>query len=210
MRSLVLFFIVFSAHGQSDCTVSGQLLHQEFLLTAFGKESRTIDVKDAESVVARVKKYVSENPKNKIEKIQVTVCTSAWSLKGNENLDLAKQRSDIMSQELKKLTWPSEVSYRVCGPEFDPKDLNDRFVTRESPLFQERFERLLANKELRSLYTSEALVENMETLLDYSSPFQAKYRPFQGNQIKIWGSAPSLEYPCLNSSPASSSKATKQ
>lgn len=175
------------------------LLHKEFVSTAFGVKSRTLDKKDAEAVIKALHQFKIDHPEAHISRVEVLTCTSDYKLpqisithkETDEHLRLAKDRLEMLKEEMKKASpYPFTGKAQVCGPAFKKEDMNDRFVTRESgAIFDEKFKILLADSAFIELLKSEALLENPSDLKSiYSSPFLAKYKPFQGVRLLVWGS----------------------
>jgi len=77
----------------------------------------------------------------------------------------------------------------LCGPNFNRDDLNDRFVTKDSgPIYDEKFKSLMADEKFKAQLKDQALIHEPEKLKElYPSPFLAKYKPFQGVRLHIWG-----------------------
>lgn len=175
-----------------------KVLYQVFSPTAFGIKSRTIDEKDAQSVIALMKSFLLSSPQAVVSRVDILTCTSDYELpqaiiaqrKANEHLELAKVRHSMVEKEFKK-SFPYSVTggYQICGPEFTREDLNDRFVTKESgELYQQKLNRLLEKPEYLKQLEEFALMTNPESISSiYPSIFLAKFRPFQGIRLKVWG-----------------------
>ena len=196
---LMSFFIILSLGAQVVEVKPEILIHKEFVSTAFGVKSRTLDKKDAEAVIKALHQFKVDHPEAHINRVEVLTCTSDYKLpqisithkETDEHLRLAKERLEMLTEEMKKVSpYPFSGKAQVCGPTFKKDDMNDRFVTRESgAIFDEKFKNLLADSAFIELLKSEALLENPSDLKSiYSSPFLAKYKPFQGVRLFVWGS----------------------
>lgn len=193
---VVLLFIPVMAWALDES--SEHILHQEFIPTAFGVKSRTLDKKDAEAVIKAAQNYILSAPKAEISRLELLTCASDYRLppmtltdkRINEHWHLAKERNDMVIKELEKiLKLPVTGQARVCGPEFVPTDLNDRFVTKESgALYESKFQQLLKDPAFQQQLKEEAMIDEAEKLKSlYPSPFLAKYKPFQGIRLFIFG-----------------------
>jgi hypothetical protein len=198
---LLSLLLSFFAHAEEQ---SDSVIFKKFIPTAFGIRSRTIDRKDAETVLKEVKQFKLEAPTAKISRLEILTCTSDYPLpqtsitnrKVDEHVQLAKERNEmIKSIVAKALPHVLVATSKVCGPKYNPEDLNNRFVIKESgPLFATKFNELHHNPEFIKSLKEEALVENSSLLVDtYPSPFLAKYKPFQGIRLLIWGTVPEAQ-----------------
>jgi len=176
--------------------VAEKLVVEKFVPTAFGIKSRTIDVKDAEAVIQSIKDFQKNDAKAIISHLEILTCTSSYPLPKStltrhpesEHIYLATQRHETIVTELKKHFKTSIIGEaKVCGPSFDRKDLNDRFVTPESGQFyQDRFKELSQDEELEKSLKEIALTNLSDVQERFSSPFLAKYRSFQGIRIRVF------------------------
>lgn len=194
-KFFLLTFLLCSLASAEE--VSEQVLFKKFIPTAFGIRSRTIDRKDAEAVIKEVKNFKLAEPRAKITRLEILTCTSDYNLpqtiipnKINEHVALASERNEMVKSALAK-AYPYAViaTSKLCGPKFEKKDLNDRFITKESgPLYAAKLNALHSDVEFTKSLKEEALIENSASLVEiYSSPFLAKYKPFQGIRLSIWG-----------------------
>ena len=188
--------ILSSAHASTE--EAEQILHKEFVPTAFGIKSRTIDSKDGEAVRKLIDKFKIDNPGTEIFRIELQTCTSDYELPQNtitnrkidEHLKLAEERHGMVVGHLNKAKkFEVAGNHKLCGPTFESKDLNDRFVTKESgAIYEQKFNQLLSNTEFVTQLKEEALVEDPQSLkAKYPSPFLAKFKPFQGIRVFIIG-----------------------
>lgn len=193
---LLVCLLLASAHASSE--EAEQILHKEFVQTAFGIKSRTIDSKDGDAVSKVIENYKIENPASEITRIELQTCTSDYELPQNtitnrkidEHLKLAEERHNMVTAQLSKAKrFQIAGKHKLCGPTFESKDLNDRFVTKESgAIFDQKFNQLLGDPEFVGQLKEDALVEDPQTLKSrYPSPFLAKFKPFQGIRVFIVG-----------------------
>jgi hypothetical protein len=197
MSKLILLSLLLCSFAQAE-EPTESVIFKKFIPTAFGIRSRTIDRKDAELVLKEVKNFKLAEPSAKISRLEILTCTSDYPLpqtsitnrKVNEHMQLAQERNEMIKSTLSKsLPHIVVATSKVCGPKFNPEDLNNRFVTKESgPLFALKLNELHGDAEFVKSLKEEALVENSALLVDlYPSPFLAKYKPFQGIRLLIWG-----------------------
>lgn len=197
MSKFILVSLLLCSFAQAEEPSEG-VIFKKFIPTAFGIRSRTIDRKDADAVIKEVKNFKLSEPKAKISRLEILTCTSDYPLphasitsrKVNEHMQLAQERSEMIKSTLSKsLPHVVVATSKVCGPKFNPEDLNNRFVTKESgPLLALKFNELHGDEEFIKSLKEEALIENSGLLVDiYPSPFLAKYKPFQGIRLTIWG-----------------------
>jgi hypothetical protein len=203
MTKFIFLSLLFSISVYAQETE--RILFKQFLPTEFGVKSRTHDTKDAEALLKSINDFQSANPKLHIRRIEVLTCSSDFELpvnsitgkKVNENLQLAKERSEMIKSEVTK-TLKSQIEFgsRICGPKYIRQDdFNDRFVTKESgSIYTSKFKTLLNDDIFLQKLREEALIEAPESLMSlYPTPFLAKFKPFQGIRIIIWGSAQEVE-----------------
>ena len=194
-KLFLLTFLLCSLASAEE--VSEQVLFKKFIPTAFGIRSRTIDQRDADAVIKEVQNFKLSEPLAKISRLEILTCASDYNLpqtiipnRKNEHVLLAKERNEMIKIALTK-AYPYTViaTSKLCGPKFEAKDLNDRFITKESgPLYAAKLNALHSDAEFTKSLKEEALIENSASLVEmYSSPFLAKYKPFQGIRLSIWG-----------------------
>jgi len=174
-----------------------QLLHKSFIPTAFGIKSRTIDSKDGDAVIKAIETFKLQQPDAIISRIELQTCTSDYELPQNtitnrkvdEHVKLAEERHAMVTGQLTKIKLNVAGKSKLCGPTFESKDLNDRFVTKESgEIYTQKFQQLLNDQEFISQLKEDALVEDPQSLKSkYPTPFLAKFKPFQGIRLFIFG-----------------------
>jgi hypothetical protein len=198
VKNLLFLLILITSPAAFAEEISEEIIFKKFIPTAFGIRSRTIDRKDAEAVIKEVKNFKLSEPSAKISRLEILTCTSDYPLpqtsitnrKVNEHAQLALERNEMIKSTLSKaLPHTIVATSKVCGPKFNPEDLNNRFVIKESgPLFATKLNELHNNSEFVKSLKEEALIEDSALLVDlYPSPFLAKYKPFQGIRLLIWG-----------------------
>jgi hypothetical protein len=198
VKTYLLALILLLSAFQASSEEAEQILHKEFVPTAFGIKSRTIDSKDGDAVIKAIENFRVQNPGVEIARIELQTCTSDYELPQNtivnrkvdEHVKLAEERHAMVTgQLLKDKRFPVAGKSKLCGPTFEPKDLNDRFVTKESGvIYEQKFNQLLNDSDFVTQLKEEALIEDPQTLKSkYPSPFLAKFKPFQGIRIFIVG-----------------------
>lgn len=190
-----------------DCKEDMTVLDQSFIPTDFDDRT-TVGEDQVGPLKDHVKNFIKSNPSLIVAKIEV-VATSAKTPyfitqdgkkvidpKSQErNLRLAQERAVFAKKVLTELKSTSdfskiEMSFKatLAGPDFNPTDLNERFVTRMTPGFVERIEALYRQHEKQ--YLEKALVTGAHELLDskkYVNIYQVKFKPFQGFRLSISG-----------------------
>ena len=186
-------------------TFAQQLLHQEFITTTLGKERSTVGKDQAEVVKAPIQNFIKSNPNIVITDITVTSTSSKIPFfinkkidpKSNErNLALANERAffvkkifDDMKANSTQLSQVNFVSTgELAGADFEPIDLNDRFVTKMTPGYSELIDSLYRKHEEK--FRDQALISSPQVLFDekqYVNLYQAKFKPFEGFRIQIKG-----------------------
>lgn len=190
-----------------DCKEDMTVLDQRFIPTDFDDRT-TVGEDQVGPVKDHVKSFIKSNPEFIVTHIEV-VATSAKTPfyiqegkkkvidpKGQEkNLRLAQERAAFAKKVLTGLKSSSDFSKiemnfkaTITGPDFNPADLNERFVTRMTPGFVERIEALYRKHEKQ--YKEKALVTGAHELLDskkYVNIYQVKFKPFQGFRLSISG-----------------------
>lgn len=193
----ILSILLMPALSWSEETAQDSVVFQQFIPTAFGIKSRTIDVKDADSVVKSIEDFKLQNPNVEITALDLQTCTSDYELPQNtitnkkvdEHVQLVQERHQFVAERLMKNKYTVIGKPKVCGPAFSMADLNDRFVTRESgEIFEKKFHLLLSDKTFVTQLKEDALIEDPTTLKkNYPTPFLAKFKPFQGIRLVIKG-----------------------
>jgi glycerol-3-phosphate cytidylyltransferase-like family protein/cytidylate kinase len=219
-----------------ECKEEKLVLYSEFLPTSFDEGRSTVGNDVVEPIKQKITSFIQANPEMIVTDVSVTSSSSKTPFhtmvagkkvidpKSNEkNLALAQERANfaekVMNEiknsgtQLKNINFVSKAE--LAGPEFEPMDLNDRFVTRMTPGYIERIEAVYQKN--KKLYEEQALKTSSNDLLDekqFVNLYQAKFKPFQGFRIVINGYKKE-EMKCLelvddSTKPGSKSTATKQ
>lgn len=196
---LLLTFISLTAWGQPhECDPSEKSVMQKFLPSPFGKLAWNILESEAEEIINLVADYKSKNPKIELVHLDILVCTSAYPLapisitdkNQHANVDQALQRALKIKKRFNQQTIPTEVAHKVCGPAFVPLDKNWRIVVKgkSGDLYDRAYKDIEKTEGILELYKTEALIETFaEVKAQYPEPFLAKYKPFQGYRVKLFG-----------------------
>jgi hypothetical protein len=206
VKTTYLFLILFIATAHASSEEAEQIVHKEFIPTSFGIKSRTIDSKDGDAVIKAIENFKVLNPSVEIARIELQTCTSDYELPQNtitnrkvdEHVKLAEERHAMVTGQLgKDKRFYVTGRSKLCGPAFEPKDLNDRFVTKESgAVYDQKFNLLLSNTDFVTQLKEDALVEDPQSLkTKYPTPFLAKFKPFQGIRVFIIGKVKKKESP---------------
>jgi hypothetical protein len=203
---MLILMPIFSVMAITDCQEQKQELYSEFVPTHFDKGRTTVGADEIDPVKLKIENFIISNQDLLLTDISVHSYSSRAPFfmsktqldpKSDEkNFILAQERSVFVEkalQELKKSR--SELSETIirtqsslAGPAFERMDLNTRFVTRMTPGFEEKIKSLfIENKEL---FKQEALISSADMLLNeqkYVNYYQAKFKPFQGFKISIYG-----------------------
>jgi hypothetical protein len=194
----------------APCVEEKLSLYSEFVPLNFEEGRSTAGIDQIDPVKEKIKAFIVANPNMIITDVSVTSSSSRTpyykvGAGGKKVLDpesdqrnktLAEQRAKFAEQALNELKGSSselskvnfEIKSALAGPEFTATDLNNRFVTKDSPDYAKKVQEVYeANKELLE---KEALVKSPSDLMDekrFSNLYQAKYKPFQGFRINISG-----------------------
>jgi hypothetical protein len=197
-KTLTLMIFVWPLAWGADCNPGFHLLQEKFFPYAFGKEARTVDYSEFEQIASYLKE-IKNNKKYEVSKSDILVCTSDYRLppisvtqkNENEHLDLALQRASGLKKELKKLGIKAEVSHKLCGPAFRKLDMNWRFISKEymNDKYQEAYRDIEKTDGIIEMYKTEALIKSFDEVKNkYQQPFLAKYKPFNGYRVRVFGS----------------------
>ena len=192
-----------------ECKEEKVVLFTEFVPTNFDEGKSTVGHDQVEPVKQKIINFVNSNPEMIVTDVMVTSSSSKTPFhtviagkkvldpKSNEkNLSLAQERATfaekIMGDIKASSTQFKNINYsakaELAGPDFEPMDLNDRFVTRMTPGYVERIDSLFAKN--KKMYEEQALKTSSAELLDekkFVNLYQAKFKPFQGFKIVING-----------------------
>lgn len=194
----------------APCVEEKLSLYSEFVPLNFEEGRSTAGIDQIDPVKEKIKAFILANPNMIITDVSVTSSSSRTPYykvgaggkkvldpeSDQRNKNLAEERAKFAEQALNELKGSSselskvnfEIKSALAGPEFTATDLNNRFVTKDSPDYAKKVQEVYeANKELLE---KEALVKSSSDLLDekrFSNLYQAKYKPFQGFRINISG-----------------------
>lgn len=192
-----------------ECKEEKLVLYSEFLPTSFDEGRSTVGKDQIEPIKQKVLNFIQSNPGMIVTDVAITSSSSKTPFhtviggkkvidpKSNEkNLALAQERAHFAetvfseikgsSSQLKNVNFQAKAE--LAGPEFEPRDLNDRFVTRMTPGYLEKIEAVFQKN--KKLYEEQALKTSSSELLDekkFVNLYQAKFKPFQGFKIVING-----------------------
>lgn len=191
------------------CVEEKLSLYSEFVPLNFEEGRSTAGADQLEPVKKKIKDFIVSNPNMIITDISVTSSSSRTPFyttvgskkvidpKSDErNLKLAEERAlfaklaldeiKSSSSDLSKVNF--EVKHTLSGPAFEAKDLNNRFVTKMTPGYEEKVK--VYFEENKELLEKEAVIKSSSELMDesrFSNLYQVKYKPFQGFRINISG-----------------------
>lgn len=193
-----------------SCVEDIGILYSEFVPLNFDEGRSEVGGAQTDPVKDKIKAFILANPNLVITDVSVTSNSSRTPFyktgpKGKKiidpdsdkrNTNLASERSRFAARALDDLKNSSselgavnfETKFTLAGPAFNPSDMNNRSITKQSPGYEKKITEIYnANKELLQ---SEALVMSASELMDqkkFSNLYQAKYKPFQGFKIIISG-----------------------
>lgn len=181
-------------------------LFSEMVPLNFDSGRSTVGEDQIEPAKNKISAYLSSHEIELITDVEVTASSSKAPFytmvngkkvldpQSNEkNLSLAKERAVFAEKVITplKASYPSitfSVAAELAGPDFQPTDLNDRFVTRMTAGYGERVEALF--QKHKPSFTDQAVVHSSYDLLDeqkFGNLFQAKFKPFHGIRVVIRG-----------------------
>ena len=207
LSSAVVFGTESQSEVESKCLNNKTDLLNEFIPINFDTGRSTVGLDQVEPMKVRIKNFINSNPQLNIADIKVisispripiytTVKDKNQKLKkmidpkSNEiNLQLAKERSQFVEKirtEFKFIDF--KTSSELSGPEYNPMDLNERFITKMSSGYEEKVKD--AFEKHQDAYVNLALKKSYSDLMDekeYSNLFLVKYKPFLGFRLTIRG-----------------------
>ena len=208
--SILSVLISYSLFAQtSECLEEKLGLHSEFIALNFDERRTEVGIDQVQPVKSKIKAFIEANPTLIITDIAVVSSSSKAPLyisvggrklidpnSDAKNMSLAQERARFASQSLNELKASSSLLSKVnftasavlAGPDFIPKDLNNRFVTKMSQNYEKQVKEVYA--ELKDSLEQDALVKSEKELLDesrFSNLYQVKYKPFQGFRLSISG-----------------------
>jgi hypothetical protein len=188
MKSFIATFLLIlsvpsRAAISNGCSETRQKLFEEFLPIDFEKERRAVGEDQLNPVMLKLRNFAAST-QDKITDIEIRISSSKvpfYMTQGKKRVldpesskiseKLLSDRKDFALKSIKKLQEGSlllkdskfTIETKIDGPEFLPLDLNLRFVTPESPMSK--------GKDLKG----------------YPNLFQAKFRPFEGFFLTVFG-----------------------
>lgn len=197
------------AQPASLCVEDKHILHSEFILQNFDERRTEVGIDQVQPLKLKLKAFIDSNPTLTITDVAVTSSSSKvplyMSVGGRKIIDpnsearslsIAQDRARFASKALMEiksshsalLTANFSAAAALVGPEFTPRELNNRFVTRQSPDYEKQVKALF--EEIKDSLAEEALIKSEKDLLDesrFTNLYQAKYKPFQGFRLVISG-----------------------
>ena len=188
------------------CVEEKHLLAGEMLLLGFDSGRSTVGEDQIEPIKTKLTTFLSSPEGQYVTDIEVVSNSSKTpfykTVNGKKvldpdsnvkNLSLAKERASFAEKVLASLKASHPkinfvIKGELAGPEFQPMDLNDRFVTRMTPSYGEKLESLY--QKHKSAFNDVAFVKSSFDLMDetkYVNFYQAKFKPFHGLRYVIRG-----------------------
>lgn len=191
------------------CVEEKLTLYSEFVPLNFEEGRSEVGIDQIQPVKAKIKAFIDSNPTMIITDVTVTSSSSKTpfhiSVGGKKvidpnsdarNMSLAQDRARYASQSMNELKSSSSALANVnfsaaavlAGPDFTPKDLNNRFVTKQTKDYEKQVHAVY--EELKDSLTNDALIKSEKELLDesrFTNLYQVKYKPFQGFRVSISG-----------------------
>jgi hypothetical protein len=213
MMWLSILSVVFStsiyAQATPICVEDKHILFSEFILQNFDDRRTEVGIDQTQVLKSKVKTFIDANPTLVITDVAVSSSSSKvplyLSIGGRKIIDpksearslaLAQDRAHFAARALMEIKNSNSAlaqtkfstSADLSGPDFTPKDLNNRFVTKQTPQYEKQVKALF--DEFKSSFEEGALIKSETDLLDesrFSNLYQAKYKPFQGFRVVISG-----------------------
>lgn len=191
---------------QKECVDDKVTLHQQFILSHFDEGRNTLGRDQVEPLRKVITEFIKNNPDYLVTDVTVTVTSSKTPLyatvngkkildpeSNTKNLSVVTERAGFVTKLLNEIgTLYSKVNFsaraELAGPEFEPIDLNDRFVTRMTPGYLDKVEMLY--KKFQKDYQGKAFIPDSSPLMNeklYVNLYQAKFKPFHGFSINFTG-----------------------
>lgn len=192
-----------------ECIDEKVVLHSEFFPTSFDANRTTVGEMEIDPIKSKVLSVVKGNAEIIVTDVEILSTSSKTPFykvvagkkvidpeSNDRNLSLAKQRAAFAEKVFKSLKSSDQkfkyINFKtkgqLSGPDFQPIDLNSRFVTRMTPGYLQKLDALFRKNQ--KLFEEVALKKSAEDLLDekkYSNLYQAKFKPFQGFRLRIIG-----------------------
>ncbi len=212
MNTLTLSFLFlltsvtgFAQVPKIDCVEDKQILLNQLVPLQLNGAKTTIGIDETLPVKALIEHYIVNNPDMVITEVKVISSSSkvpANKKKASdpssekENSNIAVQRAAFVTKSLKEiqasrtslLKVPFVTKAFVVGPKYVPNDLNDRWKDKNmTPGYKEMVDALY--EQIKSSYKDkgEDFILLPEEILSYPTLFEAKFKPFQGFRVLIYG-----------------------
>lgn len=200
---------VFAEMGpKSVCVEEKKILLTEFIPIDFDRGRNIVGLDQVEPVKKKIQEFMIKEANVTVTDIQVLSSSSKTPhykvINGKKkidpesdekNLNLATERAMFVVKSLEDFKKQStyrdvkfDVQSKLSGPEFNPKDLNDRFVTKMTPGYKERVKALYESH--KKDFEETALKKTDADLLneqEFGNLYQAKFKPFLGFKLTIQG-----------------------
>jgi hypothetical protein len=207
LSSIQVFGASAASSSELPCPNNKRDLLNEFIPINFETQRNTVGLDQVEPIKSRIKNFIQSNPEWTIADIEVissspripiytTIKDKNEKLKKvidpksiERNLQLAKERSQFVEKirtEFKFIDF--KTSFELSGPDYNPKDLNERFITKMSTGYEEKVKDAFKNHQ--DAYANLAFKKSYSELMDdkeYPNLFLVKYKPFLGFRLTIRG-----------------------
>ena len=199
---LILMALPFNVQAVTEvCVEEPSSQYEGFVMLNFDKERTTTGIDQILPVKNKIQEFITANPNiiltelrvvsssAKIPFYKISAGKKVYDPQSDEkNKGLALERAIFAEKVLSEFKIPRKVTHALAGPDFQPLDLNTRFVTKMTPEYEKKVNQLF--EENKEIFQKEAAVNSSAELLDeakFSNLYQAKYRPFHGFRISLTG-----------------------
>ncbi len=214
MTSYFLVFLIFLLGSfqvlgnvtEVKCHSSKELL-SVFIPLDFETQRSSVGLDQVEPLKTRLKNFIQTNPQSVITNVSVISSSSRFPVyktvldkhkKTKKVIDpdsimiiskLVEERGGFVKKilsEFKSIDF--KISSQLPGPDYNPVDLNERFVTKMTPDYEKKVEE--AFKKHEESFKKIALKKSHLELLDekkFPNLFLVKYKPFLGFKLTISG-----------------------
>jgi hypothetical protein len=204
-----------------ECVEEKRILLQEFQMAFFDEGRNTVGQDQVDPLKQKISQFIKSQPDLIVTDVIVTSSSSKTPLYATingkkmidpdsnvKNLSVATERAKYVLRMLNEIktshsqfqTINFEARAELAGPEFEPRDLNDRFVTRMTPGYMERIESMY--KKYQKEFQEVAMTPASTELFDenkFVNLYQAKFKPFHGFSLVLRGHN-KQEMKCLDQS----------
>jgi hypothetical protein len=178
-----------------------------FVPLDFETQRSSVGLDQVETLKISIKNFIQANPHSVITNISVISSSSRFPVyktildkhkKTKKVIDpdsvmiiskLVEARGEFVKKilsEFKSIDF--KISSQLSGPDYNPVDLNDRFVTRMTPDFEKKVEETFKKHE--DSFKNIALKKSHDEFLDekeFPNLFLVKYKPFLGFKLTLSG-----------------------